>query len=108
LEIKGQNMRSLTIKLNFSFANDGQNNYLVIETESDYPNIKIRANGKQSPNVSLRSNDSSMDSFFSFSDPLAQQNTESAKSQSEVNLQLNDSNKDQQKLKTEEFTSHVF
>jgi len=63
-----QNMRSLTIKLNFSFGNDGQNSYLIIETESDYPNIKIRSNGKQSPNVSLSSDDSSAASVFSSSD----------------------------------------
>jgi hypothetical protein len=51
-------MRSLTIKLNFSFESNGQNSYLVIGTESDYPNIKFRTDGKQNPNVSLRSNDS--------------------------------------------------
>jgi len=71
--VKGQNVKYFEIKLNFSFENDGQNSYLVIGTESDYPNMKIRANGKLSPNDGLRSNDSSESSFTS-SQSSVQQN----------------------------------
>jgi len=44
---KGEKKKNFEIKLNFSFENDGQQRYLVIDTESDDPNIKIKVNQKQ-------------------------------------------------------------